>query len=140
MICTLIIIVNLNSFMLYSWPWSCCSLLILFYRFVPMEKGILLTHRSSQKEFFLSKNTQLHLIMALLKRAFHITVDVKGFKHPRGYTIPIQDIFNFNSSQPFELILEEENSDDRSRSETFSQKALTKRSGRKFPPQEKELN
>lgn len=72
-----------------------------------MDKGILISHKSTLKEFFLSKNTQLHLLTALLKRAFHITADVKGFKHPRGYHIPIQDIFNFNLTQPFELLLEE---------------------------------
>lgn len=72
-----------------------------------MDKGILISHKSSLKEFFLSKNTQLHILTALLKRAFHIATDVKALRHPRGYNVPIQDIFNFNLSQPFELVLED---------------------------------
>ncbi len=72
-----------------------------------MQKGILISHRASQKQFYLCKTTQLHLLTALLKRAFHITTDIKGLRHPRGYNIPIQDIFNFNLNQPYQLVLQE---------------------------------
>jgi len=71
-----------------------------------MDKGILISHRSSQKEFFLSRTTQLHYLIALFKKAFHISADIKGFRHPRGYNVPIQDLFNFNLNQPFELLIE----------------------------------
>ena len=73
-------------------------------------------------------------MLALIKRAFHLSSDVKHLKHPRGYTIPIQDTFNFSSGIVFEIVIDEDTSEDRSRSETFSQKALTKASGRKHPP------
>lgn len=72
-----------------------------------MDKGVLISHRSSQKEFFISKNTQQHFLVALFKKAFHINVDIKGFRHPRGYNIPLQDIFNFSLKEPFELLIEE---------------------------------
>ena len=71
-----------------------------------MEKGIHLQYRTSQKEFFLSKNTPHHYITALIKKAFHLTNDIKCLRHPRGYNIPIQDIFNFTINGTFELVLE----------------------------------
>ena len=100
-----------------------------------MDKGIILTYKNSSKEFFISKNTKNHLILALIKRVFHLSSDVKGLKHPKGYQIPIQDAFNFHPGTVFEIIVEEDTSEDKSRSETFSQKALTKISGRKYPAQ-----
>lgn len=66
-----------------------------------MEKGIYLQHKNSQKEFFLSKNTPLHFLNALIKKAFHLTTDIKSLRHPRGFSIPIQDAFNFNNVHTF---------------------------------------
>ena len=75
-----------------------------------MDKGIILTHKNSTKEFCLSKSTQTHIVLALIKKVFHLSSDVKSLKHPRGYHIPIQDTFNFNLGTVFEIIVEEDTS------------------------------
>ena len=81
-----------------------------------MEKGIYLQYKSSQKEFFLSKNTPVHFVSALIKKAFHLSTDIRYLRHPRGYNIPLQDVMNFSISTAFEVVADEDGSEDRSRS------------------------
>ncbi len=50
----------------------------------------------------------------------------------------MHEIFNFPSEDQFEILLEDE-SDDKSHSENCSQKNMSKHSGRKHPPSEREL-
>lgn len=71
------------------------------------ERGFLLSYKNSVKEFHISRHTQQHIVCALLKKAFRLPSDVKTLKHPRGYYIHLWDMFNFNVSQPFEIIIEE---------------------------------
>lgn len=102
------------------------------------DRGVILTYKNSKREFFISSTTKPHIINTLIRRAFHLTSDVKSLRHPRGYQISVGEVFQLQNGRYFEIITEQDN-ESRQLSENYSQKNMARSSGRKFPPSEKEL-
>lgn len=73
-----------------------------------------------------------------MRRAFNLQSEVRWLKAAGGERVAVDDVARAGTGE-YELVLEEESSDDRSRSEVCSQKNMSKVSGRKNPPSEQEL-
>lgn len=66
-----------------------------------MDKGVILSHKNTKHEFYISPTAKSHIINVLIRRAFHLNSDVKFFRHPRGYTVSINEIFQLQHGRNF---------------------------------------
>lgn len=109
-----------------------------------MHKSITLLHKSTRREFTLSSKTKAHIIKNLIKRAFHFQSEVKCLKMADGSKLNVEDICKCKcqAEHEFYIILDDESSEDKSkleRSQVCSQKNMSKASGRKNPPSQREI-
>lgn len=103
-----------------------------------MERSVTLTHRKARREFILSARSKPAALRTLVRRAFNLQSEVRWLRGPGGERVGVEEVARAGVGE-YELVLEEESSEDRSRSEVCSQKNMSKVSGRKNPPSEQEL-
>ncbi len=75
-----------------------------------MDKGVIITYKNMKREFFISSTTKALVINNLIRKAFHITSDIKYLRHPRGYHIGIGEVFQLTHGRYFEIITDDDTS------------------------------
>ena len=104
-----------------------------------MERSVTLAHRGSRREFVLSSRTKPNAFRNLVRKAFNLQPEVRWLRGAEGGRTSFEELVGLARGGEYEIVMEEESSEDRSRSEVCSQKNMSKVSGRKNPPSEKEL-
>lgn len=104
-----------------------------------MERSVTLAYRNHKREFVLSAKTKPNTFRNLVRKAFNLQAEVRWLRNAEGGRNSFEEVVAHARGGEYEIVVEEESSDDRSRSEVCSQKNMSKVSGRKNPPSEKEL-
>ena len=105
-----------------------------------MQKTVVLSRHKLKREFVVSSKTKQPNFRNLVKKALNLQSEIKFFRF-QDANITLEDFLSAPASsvQEYEIILEDDSDEDRSKSEVCSQKNMSKVSGRKNPPSEKEL-
>lgn len=99
-----------------------------------MTTTIAILHHQQRREFILSTRTKPNALKLLIRRAFNLTNDVRELRQADARW-SLEEVLSAGQGE-YELQLEDS---EQGRSETCSQKNMSKVSGRKNPPSENEL-
>lgn len=92
-----------------------------------------------KREFVISNKSKPAAFKNLVRKAFHLQSEIKYLKNFEGQKIGLEDLIAQSRGGEYEIVLDFDSSEDKSKSEVCSQKNMSKVSGRKNPPSENEL-
>lgn len=96
--------------------------------------SVIFSHHKLRREFVLSNKTKANTFKHLLKKALNLQSEIKYLKH-NDDRFSLEEVLKMSDpAKDYEIVLEDDSDDDRSRSEVCSQKNMSKVSGRKNPP------
>lgn len=103
-----------------------------------MERAITLTHKNLKREFIISAKTRPQTLKNLIKKALKLQTEIRHFKTD-GNKLSLEELIAQSKNNQFEIVLDDDSSEEKSKSDVVSQKNMSKVSGRKNPPSEHEL-
>ncbi len=96
------------------------------------------THKNNTKQLCISARSKHTTLSALVKRVFSLTSEIR-FINEQGLEALPSEILVEQRLSHYSVVTDEEFEQSRSYSHSYSQKNMTRKSGRKTPPSEKEL-